>query len=279
MVLIQNSVFVCMDNLYYEYKASTILAYPPRVSSTPSFSFPGGKSRLRGTFMAYFPQTGGTFCDVFAGRGNVFFAAASTLQYSNWWINDLRTIPFFSAMFMFGNTVEVVERTRDNYERLSAAPESVEAILNETRMTYSGGGWDAGFGSDKNIVSPDTYRKRLIEGQRLLAQCGTRFTNWDYKRVLQELGPDDFAFLDPPYRNASVHPYSATDVNHEEMVGILLSAKFRWALSEYPDPLYIEAFGPPAWQQERSCAMSVNRRTERRMECLWVKPFEPGGQY
>jgi site-specific DNA-adenine methylase len=172
-------------------------------------------------------------------------------------------------MRMCGATVEVVERTRDNFDRLSAAPETVEAILNEPRMTYSGGGWAAGFGSDKHIVSRDTYRDRLIEGQRLLVQRDARITDWDYKHVLQELGPDDFAFLDPPYRNAFVHPYRASDVDHEEMVQILMSAKFRWALSEYPDPLYMEAFGPPVWRQERSCAMSINRTTERRVECLW----------
>lgn len=245
------------------------------LTSAPVFSYPGGKARLSRTFIPYFPQTGGTFCDVFGGRGNVFFHAASTLQYSNWWINDTRTVPFFSAMFLFGDTTGVVERTRENFERLAAAPKSVEAILNETRMTYSGGGWEAGFGSDTKIVSREKYRKRLIEGKQLLSRTGARFTNWDYKRVLQELGPDDFAFLDPPYRNASVHPYGPTDVNHEEMVDILLSAKFRWALCEYPDPLYIEAFGPPVWQQARSCAMSVNRSTERRTECLWLKPPAP----
>ena len=71
--------------------------------------------------------------------------------------------------------------------------------------------------------------------------------------------------------NASVRPYSATDLNHREMVDILACAKFGWALSEYPAPLYIEAFGHPIWQQEQSCAMSVNRRTDRRTECLWVR--------
>jgi site-specific DNA-adenine methylase len=260
----------------HTYQTTTLAAYPSWATTTstataPVFAYPGGKTRLSRTFVPYFPQTGGTFCDVFAGRGNVFFAAASTLQYGSWWINDIRTIPWFTNMLMCGDSVEVVERTRANYERLSAAPESVEAILNEPRMTYSGGGWAAGFGSDVNIVSRDTYGKRLIAGQRLLTQCGARFTDWDWKRVVEQLDEDDFAYLDPPYLNASVRPYSATDLNHREMVDMLACAKFSWALSEYPDPLYIEAFGHPIWQQEQSCAMSVNRRTDRRMECLWVR--------
>jgi site-specific DNA-adenine methylase len=172
-------------------------------------------------------------------------------------------------MLMFGDKVEITERTRENFDRLSAVPESVEAILNEPRMTYSGGGWDASFGSDSHIVSRESYRKRLIEGQRLLTQCDPKLTNWDYELVLQALGPNDFVYLDPPYKKASVRPYSAQDVDHDEMVKMLLTANFRWALSEYPHPLYTEAFGPPVWQQERSCAMSVNRRTDRRIECLW----------
>jgi site-specific DNA-adenine methylase len=252
------------------------LAVGTTLTSAPIFAYPGGKGKLSRIFVPYFPQIGGTFCDVFAGRGNVFFAAASMLQYCNWWINDIRTISWFTNMLMWGDIVEVTERTRENFDRLSSVPESVEAILNEPRMTYSGGGWDAKFGSDSHIVSRNTYRRRLIEGQRLLAQCGTRFTDWDYKRVLEKLGPADFALLDPTYRNAFVHPYSAKDLNHEEMVDILLSATFSWALCEYPDPLYVEAFGAPVWQKERSCAMSVNRRTDRRMECLWVRQSETG---
>src|ERR1039458_438616 len=228
----------------HTYQTTSLAAYPSWATTTstataPVFAYPGGKARLSRTFVPYFLQTGGTFCDVFSGRGNVFFAAASTLQYGSWWINDIRTIPWFTNMLMCGDTVEVVERTRANYERLSAAPESTEAILNEPRMTYSGGGWAAGFGSDVNIVGRDTYRKRLIAGQRLPAERGARFTDWDYKRVLQELGPHDFAYLDPPYRNAHVRPYSATDLNHREMVDILAGGQPGCGLSEYPDPLYI----------------------------------------
>ncbi len=72
-----------------------------------SLRYPGGKARLSRTFVPYFPQIGGTFCDVFAGRGNVFFAAASTLQYGSWWINDIRTIPWFTNMLMCGDSVGV----------------------------------------------------------------------------------------------------------------------------------------------------------------------------
>jgi site-specific DNA-adenine methylase len=237
----------------------------------PTFSYPGGKARLSRTFIPYFPQIGGTFCDVFAGRGNVFFAAASTLQFDRWWVNDTRTIQWFTNMLVYGDAVEITERTRENFDRLSGVPDSVEAILNEPRMTYSGGGWQAGFGSDSHIVSRENYRKRLINGQQLLNQCDPRLTDWDYRMVLEQLGPYDFAYLDAPYRNALVRPYHSADVDHEEMVDCLISAKFSWALSEYPDPLYIEAFGLPIWKQERSCAMSVNRATDRRTECLWLR--------
>lgn len=238
---------------------------------TPSFAYPGGKARLAKTLVSYFPKTGKTFVDVFAGRGNVFFAAASTLDYANWRINDIRTSTFFQAMLQHGHSVEIPECTRENFDRLESDRNSVEAILNEPRLSYSGGGWDAGFGRDHpHLISVAGYRKKLVFGQRVLAERKPRITALDYREVLRELGPDDFAYLDPPYKNAKVHAYSATDLNHEEMVDILLGARFRWALSEYPDPLYCEGFGAPIWRQERSCSMSVNRATERRTECLWV---------
>jgi hypothetical protein len=34
-------------------------------------------------------------------------------------------------------------------------------------------------------------------------------------------------------------------LNHEEMVSMLKTAKFRWMLTEYRQPLYVEAFGDP----------------------------------
>src|SRR5437016_2727766 len=48
-------------------------------SRYPVFSYPGGKARLSRTICELAPPTGKVFCDVFAGRGNVTWAAVTLL--------------------------------------------------------------------------------------------------------------------------------------------------------------------------------------------------------
>jgi site-specific DNA-adenine methylase len=88
------------------------------------------------------------------------------------------------------------------------------------------------------------------------------------------LGEDDFAYFDPPYLGAKVHGYTDSDLIHEAMIDALRKARFRWLLSEYEHPLYLEAFGQPFWRKEvQLCATNFRRNDDhgraRRVECLW----------
>ena len=84
--------------------------------------------------------------------------------------------------------------------------------------------------------------------------------------MLKDLGEDDFCYIDPPYIDAEVgKAYQPGDLDHREMVEILVRAKFRWMLSEYDHPLYREAFGEPILQQE-----TETRHGKPRYECVWV---------
>lgn len=56
-----------------------------------------------------------------------------------------------------------------------------------------------------------------------------------YREVLQQCGPGDIVYIDGPYKNSDVKAYKQTDIDHAEMVDILLRANFRWVLSEYED--------------------------------------------
>jgi site-specific DNA-adenine methylase len=67
-------------------------------------------------------------------------------------------------------------------------------------------------------------------------------TNLDWKETVADLNANDFAYFDPPYATSKVHGYSSGDIDHTEMVAILKNANFRWMLSEYNEPLYLEAF-------------------------------------
>jgi site-specific DNA-adenine methylase len=46
---------------------------------------------------------------------------------------------------------------------------------------------------------PDYICMELAPGIRDHTQREPLVTNWDYERVFQNLGPADFAFIDPPY--------------------------------------------------------------------------------
>jgi len=55
------------------------------------------------------------------------------------------------------------------------------------------------------------------------------------------------------------------------MVEMLLQAKFKWVLSEYPHPLYLSTLGEPFWRKDVQLVVKDRKRheEERRVECLW----------
>lgn len=118
----------------------------------------------------------------------------------------------------------------------------------------------------------------LLRAHQMLMSKDVRITKLDYRNVLAELGPTDFAYLDPPYKDSDVRAYESADLNHAELIDILLNAKFKWAMSEYCNPIYLEAFGEPGWSQERkltygrpnSGVRPSGDALPKRTECLWT---------
>lgn len=97
-------------------------------------------------------------------------------------------------------------------------------------------------------------------------------TALDRKEVVADLGPHDFAYLDPPYANCNVGTsYRANDIIHEELIEELLKAPYKWLLSEYEHPIYAR-LGKPFWRKEVQLR-TTNFRDDvgkgRRVECLW----------
>jgi site-specific DNA-adenine methylase len=258
------------------HEASSIQVCSAKTGTTsiPSFSYPGGKARLANTIISFMPKSGGIYAEPFAGRGNVFFRAASTLQYSCWLLNDLRTDVFFRALLSHGNSVTVPAHTREEFERQKAArlDNDTTAILMEPYMTFSGGGYSAGYRSKKGSPLQHLYQHTLRRAHQILTDTQPTITNVDWEKVVSDLGEDDFAYLDPPYFDAKVHGYRPTDINYDEMVELLKNARFRWLLSEYCQPIYLQAFGKPFWQREvqlRATNFRHDGGKERRTECLW----------
>jgi site-specific DNA-adenine methylase len=110
----------------------------------------------------------------------------------------------------------------------------------------------------------------LIEAAGVLRALDVRITGLDYRAVFEELGSNDFAYVDPPYFGCDVRAYKAAGVNHQEVAGLLRFAPFGWLLSEYSQPIY-ECLGDPISRREYTLKCSGKLvAAESRSECLWA---------
>jgi hypothetical protein len=147
------------------------------------------EKRIGNSIVSYMPKSGNTYAEPFAGRANGFWKAATTLQLSNWWLNDLRTSEFFHALLSHGNTIHVPEHTRNEFELCKVGYKSGDptSILLIPYFTYNGAGFDACYRSAKGsptqagyepaceVVTPSLSRRK----PRLPAMIGRRFIqNW-----------------------------------------------------------------------------------------------------
>jgi len=220
------------------------------------------------------PTSGGIYAEPFAGRGNVFWLAATKLQFSNWWLNDIRTSEFFRALLSDGDSIEVPAQTREEFERYKALSSSGDraSILLAPYLTYNGAGYGASYRSAKGSPTRAGYERTLRSANRILTQTRPTITAHDWKNVHSELGKGDFALYDPPYIWAAVHGYGDDDIDYSELIHALKQAPYHWILCEYLHESYLEAFGPPFWRKDVQLC-STNFRydggKQKRVECLW----------
>jgi site-specific DNA-adenine methylase len=249
------------------------------MSQSPTIAYPGGKGRLAQEIIALLPKHGRTYIEPFAGRGNLFWSAASAgLKYERWWLNDIATMPFFRAIKEIGHVVEVPEHNRAEYERQREASKRGDpvAALLEPLLTFGGGGYFcSGFrGDHRGGASSPAYQRTLRECHRIMKETKPRLSALDWQEMkLKELGPEDTVVLDPPYPTTDVRSYSGATVDYEQLVDTLLQAKFRWLLCGYVHPA-LHRLGNPFWAKEVRFLYFTDREVrkfgeERRIECLW----------
>jgi hypothetical protein len=248
----------------------------------PTIAYPGGKARLARRIVSFLPGTGGTYVEPFCGRGNIYWCAVSQgLKYERWWLNDLVTAPYFRAIKEIGDTVEVPECSRYEYERQREAFKSGDrtAILLEPYLTFGGAGYlHSGFrGTRQGGVSSGGYQRTLRECHRIMHRTRPRLSSMDWKDMgLEKLGAQDVVVIDAPYPNTNLRSYTDEAVDYVALVDLLLSVKFRWVLCGYLHPA-LHRLGEPAWATDlrflyfRPGKEERERHgEERRIECLWT---------
>jgi site-specific DNA-adenine methylase len=236
----------------------------------PTIPYPGAKGKLAPKLVSMMPRSGGLFIEPVAGRGNVFYSAAMHLDFDKWWLNDIQTAPFFRALKGMKRSFVVPERTKEEFIKYRELHQKgdVSAILLEPYLTFSGGGYKkAGFGG-KRSANALNYGKTLSVCSSLLRKNKVKITQVDWEKInFDKLGADDFVFFDPPYLGADVRAYS-NQFNHVKMVEVLKNAKFKWMLTEYEQPLYLNELGQPCERLQVQLACD-GIGTKRRVECIW----------
>jgi hypothetical protein len=242
------------------------------MSQSPTIAYPGGKGRLAQEIVSFLPKSGRVYCEPFCGRGNLFWSAASSgLNYEKWWLNDLKTMPFFRAIREIGHVVEVPERSRAEFERQRAASKRGDptALLLEPILSFRAGGYRSGFQSDnKGGVSPSGYQQTLRECHRIIGETKPRLTGLDWRQLnLEKLTEDDVVMLDPPYPNTDVRSFSPKTIDYNDLVDTLLRARYRWFLCGYAHAA-LERLGEPFWANDNVRFLYFDGKEERRTECL-----------
>lgn len=241
------------------------------IVKAPTIPYPGAKGRLAPTLVSFMPEQGGMFLDMFAGRGNVFWAAAINRRFKRWTVNDIATARFFKAIWDHGASMSVPIRTREEFVRQRDRFGSGDptAILLEPYLTYSGGGYrNGGFGGARS-ASAKGYQTTLRRCSEILRSTRATILARDWHDLpLTRLGADDFAFIDPPYLGADVRAYSSSQFDYPGLVRALVRAKFRWLLTEYRQPIYEKCLGAPFYERHVQLACD-NLRTRTRVECCW----------
>jgi len=252
------------------------------MSQAPTIAYPGGKARHAKEIISFLPKHGRTYLEPFAGRGNLFWAAACAgLQYDKWWLNDTVTAPYFRAIKEIGDTIEVPECSRYEYERQRGAFKSGDqtAALLEPFLSFGGAGYlHSGFrGTRQGGVSADGYQKTLRTCHEIIRRTRPRISSLDWKDMgLEGLGKQDVVVIDAPYPNTNLRSYTAETVDYFALVDLLLSAKFRWVLCGYIHPA-LHRLGEPAWAAADvrflyfpPTGKGKRYGEERRIECLWT---------
>jgi hypothetical protein len=244
-----------------------------------SFRWPGGKSLLSSEILKHVPKTGRKFVEPFAGRANLFFrAVAEGLKYQQWVLNDPLTAPFLRAVRDVGNKVAVPPRTCEEYSRKKALAHigDQNALCLEPWLVFNGGTYDtAGWSSGGGRRSPEAYGESLQIACKALRDANPRITELDWLDCLQaeQLGPDDFVFVDGPYIDCEVAPYKPQSIVPAELIEYLRSAPFNWILAENKQPIYTATLGDPFFSREvqnRATNFVKSKSWQPKTECLWT---------
>jgi DNA adenine methylase len=228
--------------------------------------YPGGKQRITSQIVPHLPKSKsikGKFVEPFLGSGAVFFllepqfAVLSDINAELIKLyRGIRHHPFevWNIFKKFGSTKEAYYKIRDNEQNFENIAFKAARTLYLNRTCFKGM-WRHNAQGQFNVGYGGQARRWVIDQDSLL-EVSDRLQNAnllcsDFQPVIESCGPDDFIFVDPPYRPGereliqSHYVYNRFGfAEHERLAKVLYEAStksIRWALtiSSHPDILHL----------------------------------------
>jgi len=182
--------------------------------------YQGSKRALASEILSFFPDTVETLIEPFAGSAAISLAAAITKKASKFHINDLN-IPLID---LWKKIVYCPHEISSDYELLWKKQKDnpddfykkIREKFNQTKRSdyllfllarcakasvrYNASG-EFNQSPDKRRLGtrPNTMKNNVVYSSYLL-KGKTKFTSFDYKNIIQNIGPNDLVYLDPPYQ-------------------------------------------------------------------------------
>lgn len=243
----------------------------------PSFSYPGGKARIRERLVKMMPSSGRRYVEPFVGRGNVFWLAAHMLSYREWWLNDPWTARWLEAVLhvdlrKMPKKLTPVLAGMYRSRALSDRASDDMAVVLEVQTMWAGGGTSI---NEHCKPSLEGFMRRILDARRILQGMGAKITDKEWDRYgLEKLGGEDFVYMDPPYLGGHPPSYYHDTVDHLSLVRYLVDAPHLWMISGNPTQTYKAYLGEPeaSWQVKRSLFRKrhIMKTTSLATECVWT---------
>ena len=228
--------------------------------------YPGGKQRLLKFLLSYLPnkfEIEGRYIEPFVGGGAVFFAInpkRAIISDLNKELIDLyRTLR--SRPSKVWKIFEAFPASRQNYyhirdlHRFDTNEGKAARTLYLNRTCFKGmwrhnarGEFNVGYGGEDRRWAIN--KESLMEVSKRLKRTWIRKS--DFESVINKSGPDDFIFLDPPYKPGEVKMSHAhylhsqfTLKDHKRLAKSLHKATKRgvkWAMTTSSHPTILELF-------------------------------------
>ena len=277
------------------------------MANLPHFiQYQGSKRKLAKHILQFFPKKFNRLVEPFAGTAAISVATSASQITQSFWLNDLNH-PLIKLLEL---AVEKPDEIADFYLELwnQQHPDSVDhyfevrSKFNETNdpklllyllarcvkgsVRYNSEGlFNQSPDKRRKGTRPETMRKNIV-GVSSLLKSKCKFTNLDYREVLEQIQEDDFIYMDPPYQgvcgNRDSRYLSGIDFDDFVLALEQLNRKGSAFIISYDGKLGDKAFGkvlPKRLNLEkieievgRSSQSTLLGKAENTIESLYLSP-------